>query len=163
MVKKVLIIGASAKEYALAKKISNENCKVYVAPGNKRIADIAECVDIREENTKDLLEYVLENAIDLTIASSETSIKSDISSLFQNNGQNIFAPTLSSCDFAISRAAAKKILYKKKIQAPRFGIFDKLSAALDYLRKASMPQVIYSDISNNCFILALDFLGKNLK
>ena len=46
--KKVLIVGASAKEYALAEKFIANECDVVVAPGNCRIKDIADCVDINE-------------------------------------------------------------------------------------------------------------------
>lgn len=143
--KKVLIVGNSAKEYALTKKLQNFGCKVFVAPGNSTIKEIAECVDIREDNVKELLEYVLENDIHLTIATGEAAIKNDISTFFQNNGQLIFAPTAKSANIALSRSAAKKFLYRLRIPTPRFGVFDKLQNAVDYLRNAQMPQVIRCD------------------
>ena len=125
--KKVLIVGASAKEYALAKKLMEYDnvSEVVVAPGNSMIKEICSCADIREENVQELLEFVLENAVDLTIASSETAIKNDISGLFQANNQLIFAPTAQSANFAISKSAGKKFLYKLRIPTHRFGIYDK--------------------------------------
>ena len=143
--KKVLIVGSSAKEYALVQKFKEYECEIVVAPGNRRIKEIAECVDIREQNVQELLEYVLENAVDLTVATSETAIKNDISGLFQANGQLIFAPTLKSAEAALSRSAGKKFLYKLRIQTPRFGIFDKIQLVNDYLKTAPMPQVIRAD------------------
>lgn len=144
-VKKVLIVGSSAKEYALVQKIKAYDCDVVVAPGNIRIKDITECVDIREDNSKELLEYVLENAVDLTIVTSEIAIKNDIETLFRSNDQMIFSPSLKSAEVTLSRSAAKKFLYKLRIPTPRFGIFDKIQPALDYLKNASLPQVIKSD------------------
>ena len=143
--KKVLIVGSSAKEYALVEKFKSYDCEIVVAPGNQRIKDIAECVDIREEKVEELLEYVLENAVDLTIVSSENAIKNDIATLFQANKQLIFAPTFAGAQIALSRSAGKRFLYKSHIPTPRFGIFDKLSMALDYLKNAPMPQVIRTD------------------
>lgn len=143
--KKVLIVGSSAKDYALVQKFKNYDCDIVVAPGNSTIKEIAECVDIREENVQELLEYALENAVDLTIASSETAIKNDISGIFQSNNQLIFAPGAKSANIAVSRSAGKKFLYKLRIPTPRFGIFDKLSLAVDYLKNAPMPQVIRAD------------------
>lgn len=143
--KKVLIIGNSAKEYALVQKFKSYGCNVIVLPGNSAIKNIAPCVDIREENVKEILEYVLENAIDLTIASSDIAIKNDISELFQANGQLIFAPSAKSAEITLSRSAAKKILYKLHIPTPKFAIFDKIQSAIDYLKNAPMPQVIRSD------------------
>lgn len=143
--KKVLIIGSSAKDFALVQKLKNYDCEIIVAPGNCAIKEITQCVDIREDNIQELLEYALENAVDLTIATSEISIKNNISEIFQNNGQLIFAPTAQSASITTSRSAGKKFLYKMRIPTPRFGIFDKPSMAFDYLKTAPMPQVIRAD------------------
>lgn len=147
--KKVLIVGNSAKDYALVKKFKNYDCEVVVLPGNTAISELVECVDIREENTQEILEYVLENAIDLTIVTSEKAIKSNIAELFQSNSQLIFCPTAQSAQFALSRSAGKRFLYKQRIATPRFGIFDKLPLAIDYLKTAPMPQVIRADENSN--------------
>lgn len=143
--KKVLIVGASAKEYALAEKFIENGCDVVVAPGNCRIKDVAECVDIREENIQELLEYVLENSVDLTVTASEIAIKNNIAELFQSNNQLIFAPAANSAEMALSRSTGKKMLYRLRIPTPRFSVYDKLQPAVDYLKNAPMPQVIRTD------------------
>lgn len=145
--KKVLIIGASAVEYALAEKFTEQGHTVVVAPGNKRIKDVAECIDIRENSIQELLEFVLENAIDLTVCSSRIAIKNNIAELFQANHQLIFAPTAQSANIALSRSTGKKFLYKLRIPTPRFSVYDKLPQAIDYLKNAPMPQVIRTDNS----------------
>lgn len=147
--KKVLIVGNSAKEYALVKKFKNYDCEIFVLSGNSAISELAECVDIREENVQEILEYVLENAIDLTIVTSEVAIKNNIAELFQTNNQLIFCPTAQSAQFTLSRSAGKRFLYKLRIPTPRFGIFDKLPLAIDYLKNAPMPQVIRADENSN--------------
>ena len=147
--KKVLIVGNSAKEYALVKKFKNYDCDIFVLSGNSAISELAECVDIREENVQEILEYVLENAIDLTIVTSEVAIKNNIAELFQTNNQLIFCPTAQSAQFTLSRSAGKRFLYKLRIPTPRFGIFDKLPLAIDYLKNALMPQVIRADENSN--------------
>ena len=147
--KKVLIVGNSARDYALVKKFKNYDCEIAVLSGNSAISELTECVDIREENVQEILEYVLENAIDLTIVTSEQAIKNNIAELFQNNNQLIFCPTAQSAQFALSRSAGKRFLYKQRIQTPRFGIFDKLPMAIDYLKTAPMPQVIRADENSN--------------
>lgn len=147
--KKVLIVGNSAKEYALVKKFKSYDCDIFVLSGNSAISELAECVDIREENVQEILEYVLENAIDLTIVTSEVAIKNNIAELFQTNNQLIFCPTAQSAQFTLSRSAGKRFLYKLRIPTPRFGIFDKLPLAIDYLKNAPMPQVIRADENSN--------------
>ncbi len=147
--KKILIVGNSAKEYALARKLSLYGCEIFVIPGNPSMKDIANCVDIREDKVQEILEFVFENAIDLTIASSEVAIKNDIAGVFQANGQLIFAPSAQSALFSISRSAGKRFLYKLRIPTPKFAIFDKLQLAVDYLKTANMPQVIRADENLN--------------
>ena len=90
MKKKILIIGNSAKEYALAKKLSLKH-EVYVTPSSDMIKEFATCIDIREDKSSDLLEFVMENGIDLTIPVSTMALKSDIVELFNKNNQAIFA------------------------------------------------------------------------
>lgn len=143
--KKVLIVGSSAKEYALVRKLKEYDCDVVVAPGNRMISEITECADIRETAIKELLEYVFENAVDLTIASSSVAIEADIASLFNLNGQMIFAPSRQSADAVISRAATKKMLYRLKAASPRFAVYDKFQNAVEYLKTAGFPQVISTD------------------
>lgn len=147
--KKILIVGNSAKEYALARKLATYDCEIFVIPGNSSMMDIAKCVDIREDKVQEILEFVLENAIDLTVVSSEIAIKNDIASVFQANEQLIFAPTAQSASFALSRSVGKRFLYKLRIPTPRFAIFDKLQLAVDYLKTANMPQVIRTDENLN--------------
>ncbi len=147
--KKILIVGNSAKEYALARKLASYECEIFVIPGNASMMDIAKCVDIREDKVQEILEFVLENAIDLTVVSSELAIKNDIASVFQANEQLIFAPTAQSASFALSRSVGKRFLYKLRIPTPRFAIFDKLQLAVDYLKTANMPQVIRTDENLN--------------
>ncbi len=145
--KKVLIVGASAKEYAVAKYLSkNSNIeKIYIAPGNFMSSEIAQRVDIREDSVQELLEFAIKEDIDLTIASSDKAIKADIAGYFQANSQLIFSPTKSSAQFAVSRSVAKKFLYKLHIPTPKFGIFEKQPLACDYVKSAKMPLLITAD------------------
>lgn len=145
--KKVLIIGAGACEYTLAKKLTEleEISEVFVAPGNNAMKEFCTVVDIRESSVQELLEFALENAIDMTIASSEEAIKNDISALFQQNNQMIFAPSKESAGICTSKAQGKKFMYKNRIQCPKFGIYDKPSLAIDYVTKSNLPVVIKTD------------------
>lgn len=145
--KKILIIGADAAAYTLAKKMNEykEISQVFVAPGNDAINEFCTVVDIRENNIQELLEFVLENDISLTIASSESAIKSDVVSIFQKHNQMIFGPTAESANICLSKSAGKKFMYKTRIPHPKFGIFDKESMALEYVAKSNMPIVLKTD------------------
>ena len=144
---KILVVGSSASAYALVKvlKKSSNVENVYVTSCNPLFGEFAECVDIREDKPEELLEFVVENSIDLTVAVSELAVKSDIASVFNTASQMIFAPSKQSANAFISKAAAKKFLYKQRIPTPKFAIFDKPQLAYDYLKTANMPLIIKCD------------------
>lgn len=144
MKEKILIVGNSAKESALAKILSDE-FDVYVAPGNDSLKEFSTIVDIRENNVIELVNFALENDIFFTIASSETAIKNNIAEIFDDNGLMIFAPTAEAAKIATSRAAAKKLFYKLRLPAPRFGVYEKKNLAIDYAKNSEMPIVIKTD------------------
>lgn len=155
--KNILIVGHSAKEHALAQKLSQyDNVeKIFALSGNNAMKEFCECVDIREDKAQEILEFVLENGIDLTIAVSAEAIKSDIADLFQANSQLIFAPTAAASTFAISRSVAKKFMYKLRIPTPKFGIFEKQPQALDYVKNAQYPILISSDEDSDTCVKAV--------
>ena len=109
------------------------------------MAETCELVDIRPSDVAKILEFAMENAVDLTIASDEQAIKADIATIFQENDQQIFAPSAQSAYAAISKSAGKRLFYKLHIPTPRFGIFEKSQLAIDYLKKCDYPVVIRKD------------------
>ena len=161
MNKKILIIGNSASAYALAKKIS-ENNNVFVAPGCDTINEFATCIDIREDSETELLEFVLENDIDLTIPISKKTLETNIVELFNTNGQNIFAPSLNSTNIIFDKNIMKKVLYKLRIPTPKFGIFEKQNMAADYIKNIKTPFVIKTNEPASATILASPKTAKNI-
>lgn len=152
MEKKILIIGNSAKEYALAKKMSKA-CEVFVAPGNIAMKEFATTVDIREDSVAELLEFVMENGIDLTIPVSRKAMLTNIVDLFNKNNLQIFAPNSSNVSLLSDKAYMKKLLYKLKIPTPRFAIFEKQNLATDYIKNAKTPFVIKTNEASSAVVL----------
>lgn len=161
MNKKILIVGNGAKEYALAKKLS-ENNEVHITSTSSMLKEFAQCVDIREINTAELLEYVLENGIDMTIVTSVDAINADISSLFASNKQMIFAPSADSAKDITSKVQAKKLMYKLRIPTPKFGIFEKENMAFDYIKNQKAPFVIKTEQKNSAIVLNSYTAAKNI-
>ena len=145
--KNVLIIGSCAKEYALAKKLSELDCveNIFVASGNDAMKEFCTCVDIREDEDVKLLEFAIENSIDLTVVSSEKAIKADIAGFFESNGQQVFGPSARAAEICTCKSLGKKFMYKLRIPTAKFGIFEKQPLALDYARNSQMPIVVKTD------------------
>ena len=146
--KKILIVGSSACAYTLAKKLLEQGNieEIFVAAGSDAMKEFATVVDIREYNVKELLDFAMENAIDLTIVTSEIAITNDIATIFTNNNMKIFAPTKNSAYICENKSNGMKFAYKNKILTPRFGIFEKTALAIDYIQKQpQMPIVIKAE------------------
>ena len=154
MRKKIFIIGNGAKEYALAKKLSKDH-DIFITPGSDTLKEFAQCIDIREDNSKELLEFVVENGIELTIPISSKSLKTDIVSLFMQNNQPIFAPSAEAANLIFDKALAKKILYKLRIPTPKFGIFEKQSMVLDYIKNLKNPFVLKTNAQNSALFCCI--------
>ena len=151
MKKKILIIGNSAKEYALAKKLS-ENHQIFVAPGSDTIKEFATCLDIREDAVTELLEFVLENSIDLTIPVSYKALQSDIVDVFLSNNQQIFAAPKNAIQVVSDKAFMKKTFYKLRIPTPKFGIFEKQNMVVDYIKNLKNPYVLKINEPNSATV-----------
>ncbi len=149
--KKILIVGSDAVSSSLAKKLGqlDEVEEIFVAPSNGIESDIYKNADIREDDLTGLLKFVLDNDIDLTIPVSDKSLKADIVSFFQDNGQHIFGPSAESCKIALNKSYGKRFLYKIHAQTAKFGVFDKAQTAMDWLSGAVFPVLIRCSESNS--------------
>lgn len=147
----ILIVGKGGASSALAKKLSKADNvdKIYIAPGDGLGGEVYTSVDLREDDLTGLLKFVLENEVKLTVPVSELALKSDIVSFFLSNGQNIFGPTKSACSIALNKTIGKKFLYKIHAQTSKFGIFDKLQMAEDYLKTSNFPVTIKCSEANS--------------
>lgn len=142
--KNVLIIGKSAASVAFANKLTEYTNieQVFVTPKPCVENNKIKSVDIREDDLTGLLKFVLENNIDLTIPTTEKSIKADIVSFFQDNGQKIFGPTKEAGKIAYNKIFGKKFLYKIHAITSKFGTFDKLQPAEDWINNSKLPVLI---------------------
>lgn len=153
MSKKILIIGNSAKAHSLAKKLS-ENNEVFIVPSKD--------LDIREDSSSELLEFVMGNGIDLTIPLSKTALESDIVQLFNNNNQQVFAPSQAAAQLVFDKALAKKVLYKLRIPTPKFGIFEKQNLVIDYTKNLKNPFVLKTSEASSATAFTSYNTAKNI-
>ena len=91
---KILVIGSGGREHSLVWKInqSKKVSKIFCAPGNAGIKKFAECVDISATDTKKLLAFAQDQAIDLTIVGPESSLVEGVVDAFEEVGLRIFGP-----------------------------------------------------------------------
>ena len=157
--RKVLILGKGAQEYALAKHLSSE-CDVYVCPGNAVIGEIATVVDIENYDAEKLADFVENNEISVTIPVDKFSVTKELVSKFEGKNLQIFAPSMDVPVLFNDKVAVKKLLYKLRIPVPRFASFDKASVAYDYIKNAKLPLIIKSNIGEYATVCVNEKIAK---
>lgn len=144
---KVLVIGSGGREHALVWKISQSPLadKIFCAPGNAGIAQIATCVDIRAEAVAELLAFAKKERIDLTVVGPEAALACGIVDEFRKNNLAIFGPDASASRLESSKVFAKQLMAKYGIPTAAFKVFNHETDALKYLATVQFPCVIKAD------------------
>lgn len=141
---KVLIIGKGSVVSALARKFKQQGAKEIYATCPCYEEGLFQVVDISENDLTELLKFSLEKEIDLTIPVNDSAFNSDLVSFFSSNNQNIFGPSKQIYNTISNRISEKKLLYKIHAQTPKFGIFNKIQNAKEFLEKSFFPVIIQS-------------------
>lgn len=144
---KVLIVGSGGREHAIAWKVakSSKVDKIYVAPGNGGISQIAECVNIGAMEFDKLVAFAKEKAIDLTIIGMDDPLVGGIVDVFEAEGLRVFGPRKNAAILEGSKAFSKDLMKKYNIPTAAYETFDTPESALEYLETAKCPIVLKAD------------------
>ena len=144
---KILVIGGGGREHALVWKLrqSDMDHGLFCAPGNAGIAGLATCVNIAANNIPALVEFALQEQIELTIVGPEEPLTKGIVDAFQENGLRIFGPNKKAAILEGSKVFTKEFLKKYQIPSARFQAFSEIEAAKRYLDFMEFPCVVKAD------------------
>ncbi|MDT5120567.1 MAG: phosphoribosylamine---glycine ligase [Acidobacteriota bacterium] len=129
---KILVVGSGGREHALLwalNKSARRQLKLYCAPGNAGIADIAECVEIGATDITSLVQFAEEQKIDLTIAGSEAPLAAGIVDEFERRKLMIAGASRDAARLESSKAFAKDFMARHNIPTARYRIADSISYA----------------------------------
>ena len=143
----VLIVGGGGREHALAWKIAQSPgiAKIFCAPGNAGIAEIAECVGIDPADIASLKSFAVKNRVDLTVVGPELPLTLGIVDVFEQAGLRIFGPSQKAALLEGSKYFAKEIMQKHGIPTADFKSFADADAAKTYVQRKNSPVVIKAD------------------
>ena len=144
---KVLIIGSGGREHAIAWKLSKSPkvTKLYCAPGNAGIGQIAECVPISAMEFDKLADFAQENGIDLTVVGMDDPLVGGIVDVFEARGLRVFGPRKNAAILEGSKAFSKDLMKKYGIPTAAYENFHSPEDAIEYLKTAKMPIVLKAD------------------
>jgi phosphoribosylamine---glycine ligase len=144
---KVLVVGSGAREHTITWKLaqSKKIDKLYAAPGNAGMKQIAEIADIKAEDTGAMLKFAKDNKIDITVVGPEQPLAAGMVDLFQNNGMAIFGPSQKAAEIESSKVFSGNLLQKNAIPSAMSVSFNDFSKANDYVQKQKPPIVLKAD------------------
>lgn len=144
---KVLIVGSGGREHAIAQSVakSSKVDKIYCAPGNAGIGQIAECVAIGAMEFDKIVEFAKTNSIDLVIVGMDDPLVGGLVDELEKAGIRTFGPRKNAAILEGSKAFSKDLMKKYNIPTAAYENFDDADAALKYLETAKFPIVLKAD------------------
>ncbi len=144
---KVLVIGSGGREHSLVWKLAQSPrvARLYCAPGNGGISELAELVPIGVEEIEKLAQFAEREKIDLTVAGPELPLTLGIADLFRQRGLRLFGPDREAARLEGSKAFAKELLQENRIPTAAFATFSDAAQARGYLAGRRPPYVVKAD------------------
>ena len=144
---KILVVGGGGREHAICWKLSNESNveKIYCAPGNAGISNVAQCIDIQDSDIENLLKFAKENQIDLTIVGPEIPLVAGIVDAFEKEGLKIFGPNKECAQLEGSKAFSKDFMIRHNLPTAKYKEYTNLDEAISEIDSFGYPVVIKAD------------------
>lgn len=144
----VLMIGGGGREHTLIWKIAQSPLveKIYCAPGNAGISQIAECVKMDVEGALEpMAQFAMDKRIDLTFIGPENPLANGIVDYFESLGLRVFGPSKVATEIEGSKVFSKKLMNKYGIPTAQSEVFDDPEKAVSYIREIGAPIVVKAD------------------
>lgn len=144
---KILVIGSGGREHTIVWKIaqSPKVDKIYCAPGNGGIAELAQCVDINVMDKKSMVAFAKEKEIDLVMVAPDDPLVDGMVDAMEAAGICAFGPRANAAIIEGSKAFSKELMKKYNIPTAAYEVFTDSKAAIEYLEKGTFPAVIKAD------------------
>ena len=144
---KILIVGSGGREHAIAYACSKSPKvdKIYCAPGNAGISELAECVPISAMEFDRLADFAAEKEIDLTVIGMDDPLVGGIVDLFEARGLRVFGPRKNAAILEGSKAFSKDLMKKYNIPTAAYETFTSADDAKKYLETSEYPIVLKAD------------------
>ena len=143
----VLVIGSGGREHAIVEALSRspKQPKIYAAPGNAGIAQLAECVAIKDTEVEKLVEFAKGHDVELTVVGPEAALAVGVVDRFREEGLAIFGPTKAAAEIEASKDFAKRLMVKYDVPTAAYATFSDFEEAMAYVRKGTLPTVLKYD------------------
>jgi phosphoribosylamine---glycine ligase len=136
---KILVVGSGGREHALCRafKASKTSTELFCASGNAGIARMARCIDIKPHEIEKLVDFALQNEIDLTFVGGETALAQGIVDEFEKSNLPIIGPVRRAAQLEASKAFAKDFMFRHRIPTARYEVADSTVLAIKILQSGN--------------------------
>ena len=144
---KILVIGGGGREHTIVWKLSKSPkvSKIYCAPGNGGIAELAECVPIKATDIDGVVNFAKEKAVDLVVVAPDDPLVAGMVDALEDAGIRAFGPRANAAAIEGSKVFSKELMKKYNIPTAGYEVFTDPEAAIKYIEKGSFPTVIKAE------------------
>ncbi len=144
---KVLLVGSGGREHALAWALSKSPLltKLYCAPGNAGIAQVAECVPIAATDFPGLLTFARDTRIDFAVIGADPQLVGGLWDVFEASGVRALGPSRAAAALEGSKGFVKDLCMDAGIPTAAYRRFTAPAPAKTYAGSLGFPVVIKAD------------------
>ena len=144
---KVLVVGGGGREHAICVTLakSPKVDKIWCAPGNGGIADVAECVDIKATDIEKMVAFAKEVQPDLVMVAPDDPLALGMVDAMEEAGLRAFGPKKNAAIIEGSKSFAKDLMHKYNIPTAGYAVFENSADAIAYIKEQGTPIVVKAD------------------
>jgi phosphoribosylamine---glycine ligase len=143
--KRVLVVGAGAREHALALRIADGGAEVLVAPGNAGTAEVGRSCAVRADDVPGLVDLAAREGVDLVVVGPELPLALGLVDALTGRGILAFGPSRAAAQLEASKAYMKRFLARHGIPTAPFEVHEDPVRAREYVRRRGAPIVVKAD------------------
>jgi phosphoribosylamine--glycine ligase len=144
---KVLVVGSGGREHAIVWKLAQSPRveKLYCAPGNGGIGDIAECIPVNALDVEGMVKAAKDKKVDLVMVAPDDPLAKGMVNAMADAGIRVFGPTKEAALIESSKAFSKSLMKKYGIPTADYALFDDSVKAKEYIENRNYPLVVKAD------------------
>ena len=144
---RILVVGSGGREHAIIWKLkqSPKVDKIYCAPGNGGISDVAECVPISVMDIDKVVDFAKVNNLDMVVVAPDDPLAAGMVDALENAGIRAFGPRKNAAIIEASKIFSKDLMKKYNIPSALYESFDSAKLAKEYVKTAQYPLVVKAD------------------
>ena len=143
----ILLLGAGGREHALLVKLAQSPCagKIYVAPGNGGMYDLAEKAELDPESPEAVAAFAKELGVGLVVIGPEAPLVKGVGDAVRAAGIPVFGPNAEAAQMEGSKEFAKHVMEKAGVPTAAWKSFTDEDACAAYVKELAGPCVVKAD------------------